>query len=350
MAKPMFESSAVSAFCESIAIMLSAGIQTDEAVHMLGENMEDVFFERICNEVYTGLIAGKPLAASMDATEAFPKHVIDMVRTGEEAGRLEATLRSLAGYYDEEGRLFDKIRSSVGYPAALLCIMSVVLAFTVAVILPIFTNVYEGLSGSLTSGSFTAVSVAILIGYVALGLTLVCTIIALGASIACRTQSGRHRVMRAMGALPFTKQAMYQLALSRFTSAIATSLASGINSEDALKSAMDSVDDRHLKKHLDAAYSQMIDPKQGKSLAQALYDNNIYEPVYARMLLVGSRSGSLTSVLDHLSTTFFDDAVVQVDRSIDSIEPALAAFMTVAVGATLIAVMLPLIGIMSSIG
>jgi type IV pilus assembly protein PilC len=32
------------------------------------------------------------------------------------------------------------------------------------------------------------------------------------------------------------------------------------------------------------------------------------------------------------------------------VEPALAAFLTVAVGATLVSVMLPLIGIMGSIG
>ena len=37
-------------------------------------------------------------------------------------------------------------------------------------------------------------------------------------------------------------------------------------------------------------------------------------------------------------------------RDRDSIEPALAALLTIAVGATLIAVMLPLIGIMASIG
>ena len=55
-------------------------------------------------------------------------------------------------------------------------------------------------------------------------------------------------------------------------------------------------------------------------------------------------------MLDRLSGTFFDDAVVQIDRVIDATEPALAAFLTVAVGATLISVMLPLIGIMGSIG
>ena len=46
MATKMLESSAVSAFCESVAVMHSAGIQMDEAVFLLGENMEDAAFKR----------------------------------------------------------------------------------------------------------------------------------------------------------------------------------------------------------------------------------------------------------------------------------------------------------------
>lgn len=345
----MLESSAISAFCESVAIMLAAGIQTDEAVHLLGENLEDASFKHVCDKVYKSVASGKMLADAMEESQAFPQHVVDMTRTGETSGRTEAVLRSLAAYYDEEGRLFAKVRSAIGYPAALLCVMSIILAFTVAVILPVFTDVYEGLSGSLTSGSFTAVSAAIVIGWVALVLTLVCTAIALIGVVACNSEGGRQAVMRIMEHLPMTRQAMYQLALSRFTSALATFLASGVDTDTAMRNAIDMVTHKALKAKLEPAYEQMINHTTTKSLAQAIYDNDIYEPVYARMLMVGARSGSVDNVLEHLATTFFDDAVVQIDRAIDSIEPALAAFMTIAVGATLIAVMLPLIGIMSSI-
>ena len=75
----------------------------------------------------------------------------------------------------------------------------------------------------------------------------------------------------------------------------------------------------------------------------------IFEPLYARLLNVGIRSGSADETLAQMSTTFFDDAVKQIDQSLDLIEPIFAAFLTVAIGATLIAVMLPLIGIMGSI-
>jgi type IV pilus assembly protein PilC len=55
-------------------------------------------------------------------------------------------------------------------------------------------------------------------------------------------------------------------------------------------------------------------------------------------------------MLSRLSTIFFDDALESIDRIIDHVEPLFAGFLTITVGATLIAVMLPLIGIMRSIG
>ncbi|MEQ3364251.1 type II secretion system F family protein [Raoultibacter massiliensis] len=350
MAASMLESSALSSFCESIAIMLSAGIQTDEAVHMLGENMGATTLKRSCDEVYAGLIAGKPLAQSMKDAGSFPRYAVDMVATGEASGRLENVLRSLAVYYDEENRLFERIRSNISYPAALLCIMSVILAFTVAVILPVFIEVFESLSGSMTAGSFSSVNASLLIGWIALAIVLACTIIALVGAIASRTASGHNFVIGAFQKLPLTSRAMYQLAVSRFASVMATYTASGVDADTTMKNALEMVDHPKLKAKLQAAYSSMIDLDNAKSLAQALGDNNVLEPVYARMLKIGTQSGSTDEVLDSLSSTFFDDAIVQIDRAIDSMEPALAAFLTIAVGATLISVMLPLIGIMSSIG
>ena len=85
MATKMLESSAVSAFCESVAVMHSAGIQMDEAVFLLGENMEDAAFKRACDDVYKELIVGKPLALAMDDSGCFPSHVVDMAGAGEHA-------------------------------------------------------------------------------------------------------------------------------------------------------------------------------------------------------------------------------------------------------------------------
>ena len=153
MAQRLADSAAVSVFCDSVALMLSVGIQTDEAVHMLSEDMGDTSFGKTCNKIYRSLITGKSLAQSMKDTGAFPRYATDMVEVGERSGHLEDVLRSLSVYYNEGSRLFAKISSSIGYPTALLCIMSAILLFAVLIILPVFIGVYERLSGSLTAGS-----------------------------------------------------------------------------------------------------------------------------------------------------------------------------------------------------
>lgn len=218
--------------------MLSAGMQVDEAVHLLAENREGSRFRQVCDQIYRGIIAGESLSASMRATGAFPQHTVDMVETGEKSGRLESVLRTLDVYYSEEDRTFQKVRSSVGYPAALLCIMAIILAVTVIVILPVFTNVYENMAGSLTAGFSGMGFASIVIGWVAFGITVVCALFAIYLAISSRTQAGRERVLRLFEHVGSTKLAMYQLALSRFTSALSTYLAAGITAETAMRQAM----------------------------------------------------------------------------------------------------------------
>lgn len=344
------ESSALSAFCDSVATMLSAGIQTDEAVYLFTENMKDSNLKAVCERTYLQLLQGKSLAASMEASGGFPSHAINMVAAGEHSGRLENVLRSLSTYYDEESRLFEKIRSSVGYPAALLCVMSIILLFAVVVILPVFFDVYENISGDLTAGSFSFVTVSTVIGIIALIFTLACTIAAVGAAISSKHAAGRQKLIAILEKLPLSRSAMEQMALSRFTSALSTYLASGVDPNDAMKESMMMVEHPALKAKLAPIYDQMVSVEEAKSLAQAIYDNGLFEPIYGRMMLIGNRTGSTDEILSDLSVTFFDDAVTQIDRIVDGIEPALAAIMTVAIGATLVSVMLPLIGIMGSIG
>lgn len=349
MAQRLADSAAVSVFCDSVALMLSVGIQTDEAVHMLTEDMGDTSFGKTCKKIYRSLISGKSLAQAMKDTGVFPRYAIDMVAVGERSGHLEDVLRSLSVYYNEESRLFSKIASSIGYPTALLCIMSVILLFAVVVILPVFIGVYERLSGSLTSGSFNEVSIAIGIGWVALAITLALALVFVIAMIMTRFPNGRQSLLRVLEKLPLTRSAMYELALSRFVSALAVYIASGLNTDEAMETSRTTVTHDRLRKNIDRAYDLMIDSNSPRSLVQAISEVELFDAVYIRMLSVASRSGSLDNVLIQLASLFFNEAISGVDEVIDSIEPIMAAFLTVAVGATLISVMLPLIGVMGSI-
>jgi len=118
----------------------------------------------------------------------------------------------------------------------------------------------------------------------------------------------------------------------------------------ALARAAETVDHPGLKAKLAGAVDAMTDPSNPRGLTQVLAEFGIFEPLYQRLLEVGTRSGSTEEVLGQLSGTFFEDALSRIDGALDLLEPAFAVFLTVTIGVTLIAVMLPLVGIMGSIG
>ncbi len=344
------KSADMKAFCENVSVMLSVGIQMDEAVHMIVESSESPLLEAVCQDVYMNLIHGEKLSSAMAATGQFPAYAVEMVAAGERTGHIQSTLESLATYYDEESKLISKIRSSVTYPTILLCVMSIVLAFVVATILPVFLHVYENMAGGLAASSFGMVDVGIIIGWVALIITIVCTIIALVALVSARSASGRDRLMGMISKMPGAKKVFYTLALSRFTSTLSVYLSSGSNSDDAMRAALESVDHPVLLAKVSDAYRSMVETIRAKSLIQAVSDYQIYDPLYVRMLTFGMRSGRVDEVLSDMSEELFAESIGGFDALVDRVEPMLAGFVTVAVGLTLIAVMLPLIGMMGSIG
>jgi len=210
--------------------------------------------------------------------------------------------------------------------------------------------VYQNMAGSLAGTATSSIALSNGVGLASLIITVVVAAIALWLLARTRSEKGRYDTMRLFEHIPLTAKAMYQLALSRFTAALATHVSSGITNEEAMEKAIGTVEHDKLRSKLKAAYASMIDLDDPRSLAQAVSEHNVFEPLYARMLNVGMRSGSSDETLAQMSSTFFDDAVLQIDRALDRIEPILAAFLTIAVGATLVAVMIPLIGIMGSIG
>lgn len=350
MDKVILDTETIGAFCDSIATMLGAGIQTDEAVSMLAEDAHDSTLGTVYLGIYRSLTDGRSLAQAMADSGSFPAFCVRMVATGETSGRLEQVLRELARSYDSEATLFERLRATVGYPAAMLCLMTVILVFTVVAILPIFVGVYDNLTGSLREGSFSQVTVALVIGWVALALCAVGAAVSLWCVVMARTSTGQRRLMAFLRSIPFTRDALYGLAFSRFASCLAVTVASGSNVDDAMAEAMGTVDDPTLRERLDHAHDLMVDGDDPHGLVQALGKSDLLDPLYLRLLGASARTGGIDVALDQLSRALFQESQESLAESVDAVEPVLSAFLTVAVGATLIAVMLPLVGIMGTIG
>ena len=168
------DSLGVSAFCESMAMMVQSGIQMDEAVALLKSGGgQGGCLEQGLVVMQAETEAGKGLSAAMETAGIFPEYAVRMVEAGESAGRLEDVLFQLARYYEDQKTMAGKLRGAVIYPVAMLGIIIVVLAVMLAMVLPAFTDVYDSLTGSLTASAYGYVKWAYALCWAALAVMVV---------------------------------------------------------------------------------------------------------------------------------------------------------------------------------
>lgn len=205
----------VALFCENLGMMYQAGISTPEAVRLVAEDSGKGTFANTVEAVSRHLEHGKSLSEALRATGAFPVHAVKMVEAADRAGRLEQTMFTLSDYYLEQMRLQDRLRSALIYPMVLLLLMTGVLLVLTVAVLPIFSNVYMTMAGSITPTSLGYASVAQTVSYVAVALVLIVAVFFLVG--ACLVYFGRRTttVSKVLDALPFTAKASYASALSR---------------------------------------------------------------------------------------------------------------------------------------
>jgi type IV pilus assembly protein PilC len=338
----------VSAFCESMAMMIRSGIQVDEAVDLLqhGKTKTGGLLESGLSVMKEHVDAGEGLAAAMKQSGIFPDYALQMVEAGETSGKLEGILFRLARYYADQKTISEKIKNALTYPAVMIALIIMLLAVMIKMVLPSFTSVYERLTGSLAASSYGYVRWAYAFCWIALIVLIVIAAILL---IGYRMwKSGNRSSVEAfLRKFPACASILEDMAMFRFTSALATFIASGDMQDEAVEKSIPMADYGPVEEKLKRVSAEML---EGHSIAQAAYDEELFEPTYGRMLLAGERSGNLEEVLERLTGLLEDNCSEGVDRVVGFVDPLLSGILMVTVGLSLLSVMLPLIGMMNSVG
>ena len=337
----------VSAFCESMGMMARAGIQTDEAISLLGQSDQtDGVLGHALTQMNGMIEQGESLGTAMEHTGIFPEYALQMVRAGESAGRLEDILFRLSDYYRDQKTISEKLRAAITYPAAMIVMIIAVLIIMLAMVLPAFSDVYNNLTGSLAASTYSYIHWAYGLCWAALAVMIVIVLgLLIGRSM--WNGNGKQTVQNFLRKFPKCRSIFESMAMFRFTAALETFLASGAMQDNAVLDSIEMTDYKPVEEKLRKCVTHM---EEGHSFAQAAYDEQLFEPVYGRMLLAGERSGSAEDVLRRLTQLLEENCAHEVDRLTGIVEPLLSGVLMVTVGISLLSVMLPLIGMMNSIG
>lgn len=344
--KQAMSSAELSALFTSMSMVLDSGVTVNDCLSMMVQDAEDSRFKRVLESVEKNLLEEYFLYKAMEKTGGFPEYALGMIEVGETSGRLAEVLASLGDYYLQEDGIKKQAKSAVLSPLLLIAMMAVVVLFLVYAIMPVFKDVFRQLGVDLSGASgnalaFQAGNVIMIVVGVVLVLLLGCVLFYVFSPAGKRFFNGLAERFVA------TRDIFYRLDAARFMGALSILMTSGIAMEQALGLARQTVSSQAFGEKIDACRTSV---EQGEPFEEAVLKTGLLKGVYAKVLMGGSKSGSLDRAAAHISKIYFEEAQDKIDGLIAVIEPALVSLLSIAIGAILVAILLPLIGIMSNIG
>lgn len=143
-------------FCSQMALILKAGISSVEGITIMLEDAGNSDEKKLLSHIYESMTETGSLHQSLASTAAFPSYLLQMVQIGEETGRQDEVMASLAEYYEKEDNLAQTIRHAVTYPCIMVLLMIFIIVVLITRVMPVFHQVFQQLgSALLDNGVFT---------------------------------------------------------------------------------------------------------------------------------------------------------------------------------------------------
>ncbi|MDD3193195.1 MAG: type II secretion system F family protein [Oscillospiraceae bacterium] len=337
----------LSAFCAQLALITKAGIPAQEGISIMMEDSGSVRTRELLQTILDKLEEGAPLKTGLAQTQRFPKYMLDMVGIGEQSGRLDEVLDSLSAYYERSQSISRSIKSAVTYPAVMIAMMAVIIGILICSVLPIFQQVFRQLGSEMSA--FAQGIMAFGAGLSRYSALIVGAILALIAAwvILRRSAGGREFLSHCYSSFFGTRRIAAKVAAGRFASAMSMMLSSGLDVDQSLDMAANLIDDAQTREKIQQMKQKMAD---GASFAEALMATQLFSGVYARMITVGFKTGAADGVMKKIAERYEEEIDDTIGKLLGVLEPTLVAVLSIIVGMILLSVMLPLMGIMSSIG
>ena len=139
----------------------------------------------------------------------------------------------------------------------------------------------------------------------------------------------------------------YSVNVSRFTSAISTCIASGMNMDEALDLATDLSTHKKMINQINKCKNLLQNTDKG--FEAAITEAGIISGHYARMIAIGFQTGTSEKMLDTISKRYAEKAEDSISGFVNTLEPTLIIVLSLMVGVILLVSIVPILGILSSI-
>ena len=336
----------VAAFCRQTSQIYSGGIPISDGIDILISDTLDEKGRQLLSNIKESCRTNKMWQA-LEETKVFPKYVVKLIALGEESGNIDEVLSSLADFYEEEDDISDGIRSAITYPLIMIAMMFMVIIVLIVKVLPIFKQVFVQLGSEMGAFAEKLMNIGNSLSKYSIIITVIVFALIILGIVLYRVPSLKKRIRAFLAKFPLTRSFYMNRAIGRFARALHLGLSSGLDTYEVLTMAKELVEHDVMEQKIDIVTQQI---QERATLAEAISKADIFTHLYNKMIDIGDQTGSNDENMKQIAIHYEEATAKQLRRILSVIEPTLVIVLSLIVGVILLSVLLPLMGIMSSIG
>ena len=333
-----------------LATLVDAGLPLTRGLRVLHRQTTNEVLKNALSGMLETVETGNTFSESLGNYPKIFNHLyVNMVKAGEAGGVLETVLNRLAEFMEKGEKIKNKVKGAMTYPIVVLCAALGIVVFLMLAVIPKFQQIFNDLMGGEGMPALTQFVIGLSEWVQQYWLFGICAIagIVIVSKIFFKTPKGSY--VRDVLALrtPVFGDLTQKTVVARLTRTLGTLLASGVPVLQALSIVKDTTGNQVVSKALQSVHDSV---KEGEGMTAPLGASGVFPPMVVSMVEVGEETGALSEMLIRVANTYDDEVDNAVAAMTSIIEPIMIIFLAVVVGGIVIAMFMPLISIIGTIG
>jgi type II secretory pathway component PulF len=322
------------------ANLLKAGLPLAQVLETLSKRAANATWSSVLRGIRDKIEDGQTFSQALSAYSGiFSPMYVNLVRSGEESGRLVEVLERLADVGEKREDIMARVKMAMVYPAVMIALGLLTVTVMIAFVVPMFVNVFEETGQTLPLPTRMLITSS---RFARDGWWLAAMLLAAAFFLAkrsLRSNRGKRFLASISLRLPLIRNLIRKAEVAAFSRTLATLLSSGLPIVNALRITASTLKNPLYTEALQRMGQSVRD---GELLSTALSKEPLFPDMTASIAEIGERSGELSSSLQHLA----EENEREVDREVrvlmTLLEPAMILFLGTVVGFIVLAMLLPL--------
>ena len=348
--RPKVKQKDLTTLTRQLATLVDAGLPLLRGLHVLQRQTPNPTLKDALGGMCEAVESGSTFSESLlNYPKIFDNLYVNMVKAGEAGGVLEVVLNRLAEFAEKAEKIKNKVKGAMVYPVVVFFAAIGITSFLLVAVIPKFSDIFNDLLEGKPLPAITQfvmnASRLVMDNGVMVLISIVAFVVLF--KIFAKTKVGHYILDVAKINAPMFGSLVRRTAVARMTRTLGTLLASGVPVLQAINIVRDTTGNEVIARAMQGVHDAV---KEGESMTAPLAASKVFPPMVVSMVEVGEETGALPDMLTRIANTYDDEVDNAVAGLTSVIEPLMIILLAVIVGTIVIAMFMPMIQIITSLG